>query len=152
MSAGKVVDNVSGYTPFAPKPKTPMQEAPPEAPLQVTGQYAGLPYVGAPCTIRDNDPENMRPKMVRKIQARQFDLNDPTQLADYNDVMSKCALNHAEVNFERFDFDPGTRAYLTCLRWVESYYTTPAVLASAPKPLQSQAPAETPKKRSSKKK
>lgn len=89
--------------------------------------HEGLPYKGTPFLRKENDPEQMQPQKRLGVKIRIFDFSKPEDVADYEAINSKIGDGLVVVSKEEWQWKDGT--CLSCMRWVEPYFTTPPALA-----------------------
>ena len=91
----------------------------------VTGQFEGLPYKGPPITIKDDDPDYLKPQFMRQMHVKQFCTANAESLKEYEDVCQLIVKGLAVVSFEERRFDLRIQAWHILLRWIEVYYGKP---------------------------
>jgi hypothetical protein len=89
------------------------------------GMYEGLPYLGPKIDIKEADPEYMKPQKKIQTHVKQFNLDDPQQLADYNTVCHRIATNQAVLGFEERTYDAAIQSWRVLMRWYDQFYVAP---------------------------
>mgnify|MGYP001618316290 CR=1 FL=1 len=92
---------------------------------KVEGQYRGLPYKGAPCTIRNDDPKHALPTLKHKAGIKQFNMADPADLKLYTELLQRVCDSEVVLSFEEKVYDPDIKSWRILMRWMEPYYDSP---------------------------
>lgn len=104
------------------------RKAPKNEDVRVNGVWEGLPYKGKPYSFKNDDPEHMQPRMVRKAHIRIFMLDKDEDLKDYEAIMQNVCDDTAQISVEERKYDKKAKTWRILLRWVDLYYTEPAFL------------------------
>jgi len=96
---------------------------------EVVGSWDGLPFRVQPGqdhpTLKGNDPTHRQPSMVRDAQVRIFDLSDPIQLKEYQEVWDAIAKGLAVYSAEEKEFCTDIQNWRVFLRWANLFYERP---------------------------
>ena len=85
--------------------------------------YKGLPYTGKPYTV-DKD---CLPILSRKVHIKQFNLDDATDMSEYNIIFQDRADGKNDISFEERVYDKDLKSWRVLLRWFDLVYTEPKI-------------------------
>ncbi len=85
----------------------------------------GLPFLGTPPNLKDNDPEAKQPQVGAKIHVEILLLNDPKQLEHYTDIFQLIANGFAMLSTEERIYDQELKTWRIFIRWMECYSYVP---------------------------
>lgn len=94
---------------------------------QVGMLFGGLPYKGPAYDRKEGDPETKQPLLVSTAHVKIFDMSKPEDVQEYTDVWTKIVKGEYVMGVEERNYVPATQNYIIFLRWLEQYYTHPAL-------------------------
>ena len=85
--------------------------------------YKGLPFVGKPYTVGDDN----KPVIARKVHVKQFNLSDKKDLEEYNSILQKVADATSLISYEEKVYDDEIKSWRILLRWLDLMYVAPKI-------------------------
>jgi len=89
----------------------------------------GIPYRtkdGNIPTVKEDDPNGIRPQLKNEVSVKIFDLGDPDSLKEYESVLNMCADGLGRVMSEDTQYDPETCKWRVLLTWTKYFYESPS--------------------------
>ncbi len=96
-----------------------------DQPIKIDGVFEGLPYKGPLIYLKDDDPDDKRPVLVRELKVARFDTSKKDDLAQYQSVCQSIADGRAQLSMEKIEYVPESRNWIILMRWVELWYGPP---------------------------
>lgn len=95
-----------------------------EAPSKtVEGVFEGIPYKGAPINLKSTDNVDDKLKLNQVLRVRRFDLEKSEDLEEYERVCQSIQDGHAQLSFEKMEYDPERRQWIVLLRWIDWWWS-----------------------------
>lgn len=97
-------------------------------PLQAlagTNPYEGIPYRGDQIHIKHDDPQHKQPQVVYDMHVKTFDLGDPKQLKEYEDIMQSIASGKAIMSMEQVIYCKDIKGWRVLIRWGDQFLEAP---------------------------
>lgn len=94
--------------------------------LHIFPGFEGIPFRGkgaAAPNIKDDDPK--QPIIVQDAKVKIFDLSDPEQLLQYEQIWFKIGRGQCKLSAEERQFMPELKSWRILLRWAELYFEMP---------------------------
>ena len=76
-------------------------------------------------SIKDGDPDYMKPKPVADVYTRVFDLSVEKDITDYSNVWNSAVKGHVMISAEERHWSETTQNFKIFLRWGDVYLEIP---------------------------
>lgn len=125
LSESKEQATMPGFNPFGADNKAALFQLS-RGPAK--GEYEGKPYHGTPLNMKEEDPENKKPRLRHKAHIRTFNLSDAADMETYEQVCQGIYDGGIMLSFEERVYEPKIQSWRVLMRWSEVYYDTPTAL------------------------
>ena len=84
--------------------------------------FMELPYRGPVYDLKDSDPEEKQPQLEYQSHTKQFDMNDPEQVTEYEKVNQTIVNGTAVLSYEERVYDESIKSWRILVCWHDMYY------------------------------
>jgi len=89
----------------------------------IEGTWEGVPYRGPKIDLKSTDNIESMLKLNQKLHVKRFDLSDAEELKGYEEVCQQINDGHAQLSYEKMEYDETARQWVVLLRWIEWWYS-----------------------------
>ena len=76
-------------------------------------------------TLKRTDPERQQPQLVRDARIKVFNLSEPADVAEYEQIWDQVAKGLAVISVEERQYDKTIKNWRVFLRWATLFYEVP---------------------------
>ena len=89
----------------------------------IDGVFEGIPYRGKPINLKSTDNVDDKMKLNQVLRVKRFDLSEPEELKEYERVCQAIQDGHAQLSFEKIEYDMEQRQWVALLRWIDWWWS-----------------------------
>ena len=87
--------------------------------------FDNIPFRGPVPTLKENDPDHLKPQVACKVHVQQFDMSNKEHMEEYSKMAQLVGNGFAQISFEERVYDAELKSWRILIRWFEVYTFDP---------------------------